>query len=73
MNFLAMHLANRKLHVDIYWKEIYKYLHGTLSKNSSDFWHKRKIDNSDPYNVLLATATNIHVGLKTGFVAQGHR
>ncbi len=34
-----------------------------------DFWHKRTIDNFDPYNVFLAIATNI---LKTGFVVQGH-
>ncbi len=25
------------------------------------FWHKRKIDNFDPYNVFLAIATNITV------------
>ncbi len=30
------------------------------------------MDNFDPYNVLLATATNIPVLLKTGFVLQGH-
>ncbi len=29
-----------------------------------DFWHKRKMDNFDPYNVLLAIATNIPVLLK---------
>ncbi len=34
----------------------------------NDFWHKRKIDNFDPYNVFLAIATNIPVLLKTGFV-----
>ncbi len=28
------------------------------------FWHKRKIDNFDPYNVFLAIATNISVLLK---------
>ncbi len=36
-------------------------------------WHKRKIDNFDPYNVVLAIATNIPVLLKTGFVLQGHK
>ncbi len=36
-----------------------------------DFWHK-KIDNFDPYNVLLAIATNIPMLLMTGFVVQGH-
>ncbi len=29
-------------------------------------------DNFDPYNVLLAIATNIPVLLKTGFVLQSH-
>ncbi len=38
----------------------------------TDFWHKIKIDNFDPYNVLLAIATNIHLLLMTGFVLQGH-
>ncbi len=36
------------------------------------FWHKINIYNSDPYNVLLAIATNIHVLLMTAFVLQGH-
>ncbi len=35
-------------------------------------WHKRKIDNFDPYNVFLAIATNIPVLLMTGFAVQGH-
>ncbi len=30
------------------------------------------MDNFDPYNVLLAIATNIPVLLMTGFVLQGH-
>ncbi len=38
----------------------------------NDFWHKRKIDNFDPYNVFLAIATKIPLLLKTGFVVQGH-
>ncbi len=28
---------------------------------SNDFWHKTTIDNFDPYNILLAIATNIAV------------
>ncbi len=36
------------------------------------FWHKIKIDNFDPYNVLLAIATNILMLLMTGFVVQGY-
>ncbi len=37
-----------------------------------DFWHKIKIYNFDPYNALLAIATNIPVLFMTGFVLQGH-
>ncbi len=33
---------------------------------------KTKIYNFDPYNVLLAIATNIPVLLKIGFELQGH-
>ncbi len=36
------------------------------------FWHKRKINNFDPYSVFLAIATNIPQRLKTAFVLQGH-
>ncbi len=32
----------------------------------------KRIYNFDPYNVLLAIATNIHVLHMTGFVVQGH-
>ncbi len=34
------------------------------------FWHK--IDHFDPYNVLLAIATNKPQRLNTGFELQGH-
>ncbi len=37
----------------------------------NDFWHKRKINNCDPYNIFLAIATNIPQWLKTMFVHQG--
>ncbi len=37
-----------------------------------DFWHKRKINNFDSYNVFLAVATNIPVLIMTDFVVQGH-
>ncbi len=43
-----------------------------LYLNPNDFCHKRKMDNFDPYNVLLAIATNIPVLLMTAFVLQGH-
>ncbi len=39
---------------------------------SNDFWHKRKMYNFDPYDVLLAIATNIAVLLMTASVLQGH-
>ncbi len=38
----------------------------------NDFWHKRKIDKFDQYNVFLAIATNVLQRLNTGFVLQGH-
>ncbi len=38
----------------------------------NEFWHK-KIYIFDPYNVLLAIATNIPVLLMTSFVVQGHK
>ncbi len=38
---------------------------------TNDFWHKIKIDHFDPYNILLAIATNIPVLLMTAFVFQG--
>ncbi len=40
--------------------------------NINDFWHKRKMDNFDSYNVLLVIATNIAVLLMTAFVLQRH-
>ncbi len=36
------------------------------------FGIKEKIDHFDPYNVFLATASDIPQRLKTGFVVQGH-
>ncbi len=39
---------------------------------SNDFCHKIKMYNFDPYNVLLAIATNIPVLLMTAFALQGH-
>ncbi len=38
---------------------------------SNDFWHKIKLNNFDPYNVLLSIATNIPVLLMTVFKLQG--
>ncbi len=40
---------------------------------SNDFLHKRKINNFEPYDVLLSIATNIPVLiLQICFVLQGH-
>ncbi len=43
-----------------------------FTQNPNDFWHKRKIDNFDPYNVLLAIATNIPMRFMIDFVVKGH-
>ncbi len=37
-----------------------------MEHDLNDFWHKLKIYNFDPCNVLLAIATNIPVLLMTG-------
>ncbi len=39
---------------------------------SNDFWHKIKMYNFDPYNVLLAITTNIPVLLMTALLLKGH-
>ncbi len=73
MKFLAMHIIKNE--VLIYLQEyIYKISSWKMifTQYPIDVWHKRKIDNFDPYNVFLAIATNIPVLLKTGFVLQGH-
>ncbi len=44
-----------------------------FTEYANDFWHKRKMYNFNPYNVLLAIATNILQRLKTGFVVHGHK
>ncbi len=76
IKFLAMHITNQKLCFDIFTvgnlqnilMEHDLYLIAVLY----DFWHKRKIDHFDPYNVLLAISTNIPLRRETGFVVQGH-
>ncbi len=69
---LAMHITNHKCLYN-YSRKCTKYLRGTWPLlKMNDFWHKRKVDHFDPYNVLLAIARNIPVLLKTGFVLQGH-
>ncbi len=71
---LAMQiLPIKKCILYIYGRIFTKYHHGTSLLNPNDFWHERKIDNFDPYNVLLPIATNIPQRLKTGFVVQVHK
>ncbi len=73
MKFLAMHITDQKLRFDIFTVGILQNIFMEHTWCSNDFWHKRKINNFDPYNVFLAIATNIPQWLKTGFVAQGHK
>ncbi len=70
IKFLAMHITDQKLSFDIF--TVVEHEHD-LYLISSWFWHKRKIYHSDPYNVLLAIATNIPVLLMTSFVVLGHK
>ncbi len=65
-----MHVTNQKLSFDINGRRFTKCVHGTCSLLNipKDLWHKRKTYNFDPYNVLLAIATDIPVLLMTGFV-----
>ncbi len=60
MKLLAMHISNQKLSFKIFtvgnWHNIFME-HDLYHPN--DFWHKRKIDNFDPYSVFMAIATNI--------------
>ncbi len=40
--------------------------HNLFTQYPNDFWYKRKNNNFDPYNILLAIGTNIPMRLKTG-------
>ncbi len=62
MKFLAMHITNQKLSLNIF----------TVRNLLNIFMEHDKIDNFDPYSVFLAIATNIPQRLKTAFVLQGH-
>ncbi len=64
-----MHITNQKLSFDIFTVEISSW---NMILISNDFWHEIKMYNFDPYNVLLAIATNIAVLLMTASVLQGH-
>ncbi len=58
-----MHINNKKLRFDIFMVEISSW---SMILISNDFWHKIKMYNFDPYNVLL----NIAVLLMTASVLQ---
>ncbi len=58
MKFLAMHINNQKMYLEIFTVGISSW---SMILISNDFWHKRKMYNFNPYNVLLAIATNIAV------------
>ncbi len=70
MKFLAMHTTNQKLSFDIF--TVGDLLNIFMEHDLNDFWHKRKMNNFEPYNVLLAIATNIPQRLNTACVLQGH-
>ncbi len=58
MKFLAMKITDQKLRFDIFavGNSINIFMEHELYHIISyhnDFWHKRKIDNFDPYDVLL--------------------
>ncbi len=61
MKFLAMHINNQKFSFDIFTvgNVLNIFIKHDLYIISNDFWHKRKMYNFDPYNVLLANAINI--------------
>ncbi len=69
-----MHITNQNLSYDIFTVGNLQniFMEHDLYLISNDFWHKRKINNFDPYNVFLAIATNIPQRLETAFVLQGH-
>ncbi len=65
-----MHFTNSKLCFDIF---MVGHLKNILMEHDPNYlWNKRKHDHFDPYNVLLAIATNISVLIKTDSVIQGH-
>ncbi len=72
MKFLAMHITNQKLGFDIF---MVGNLQNIFMEHDFNilmiFGIKGNIYNFDPYNVLLAIATNIPVLLMTAFVLQG--
>ncbi len=72
MKFLAMHITNQKWSFHIFTVGNLQNIFMEHDVNVlMTFWHKRKMDNFDPYNVFLAIATNIPQWLKTMFCGPG--
>ncbi len=73
MKFLAMHITNQKIIVDIFTVgnllNIFMEHYFNILRI---FGIKEKNDNFESYNILLAIATNIPVLLMTAFVLLGH-
>ncbi len=69
-----MHITNKKVSFDIFTEINVQniFMEDDLYLIYKFFWHKRKINHFDPYNVFLAIATNIPQRFKTDFVVQGH-
>ncbi len=61
-----MHFTKSKSCFDIFMVGHLKNI--LMEHDPNYFWQKRKHDNFDPYNVLLAIATNISVLIKTDSV-----
>ncbi len=74
MKFLAMHITNKKLSVNIFMVGNLQniFMEHDLYLIYQWFLALNKIDNFDTYNVFLVIATNILQWLKTGFMVQGH-
>ncbi len=73
VKFLAMHITNQKLSFNIFTVGNVQNIFMEHDLNIlMIICHKIKIYNFDPYNVLLAIATNILQQLMTSFVVQGH-
>ncbi len=53
-----MHITDQKLSCYIFTVENVQNIFMEHDLYPNDFWHKRKIYNFDPYNVLLAIAPN---------------
>ncbi len=72
IKFLAMHITNQKVSFDIFTVGNLQNIFMKHDIYPNDFCYNIKINSFDPFNVVLAIATNIPQRLKTGFVVQGH-